>query len=418
MKITLLSYEDGGGGAGRAAFKLHRALRGNGIDSRMRVRAKRTDDPLVSVSKPVVRKVVGKVGSLLTPRLMRLQGKSHGGLHSPAWFPAGIAGELNASDADVLQLNFICGLLSIEEIGELTKPLVWRLSDMWAFSGAEHYGDDGPHARWRDGYRADNRPEGESGLDIDRWVWKRKCRAWRRPIQVVAPSNWLADCARNSALMRDWPVTVIPTALDVDQFQPWPKAFARSVLRLPADAPLVLFGALSGGIDPRKGREFLQASLARIASRIPDVRGVIFGQSEPPDAPRLGLPVHWMGHLNDDATLSLLYSAADVMVLPSRQDNLPQTGIESQSCGCPVVTFDVSGLPDVIEDRITGYLAAPFDTDDLASGVEWVLGDSSRQRELSTNARHRALRLWSPTVVIPQYLEVYRNAIVAHGAVT
>ncbi len=411
MKVILLSYEDGGGGAGRAAFKLHRALRENGVDSLLQVRSKRTDSPTVMITKPLVRKAIGKLSAPVVERLMRLQRSSNPGLHSPAWFSSGIVDELNRSDADVLQLNFICGLLSIEEVGKLDKPLVWRLSDMWAFSGTEHYGDDGPNARWRAGYTAANRPSSDSGPDIDRWAWRRKRRAWKRPIHIVAPSRWLADCVRQSALMRDWPVTVIPTALSVTQFQPWPKDMARAVLGLPQGVPLVLFGALSGGADPRKGREFLRAALTKLASRIPDVAGVIFGQSEPANPPGLGLPLYWMGHLNDDATLSLLYSAADVMVIPSRQDNLPQTGIESQSCGCPVVTFNCSGLPDVVEDRKTGYLAAAFDVDDLANGIDWVLTDSDRRRALSQRSRERALRLWAPDVVVPQYLQVYQRAI-------
>ena len=411
MKVTLLSYEDGGGGAGRAAYKLHRALREIGVDSRLQVRTKRTDSPTVMITKSLVRKAIGKLSAPLVPRLMRLQRSANQGLHSPAWFSSGIVDELNHSDADVLQLNFICGLLSIEEIGRLEKPLVWRLSDMWAFSGTEHYGDDGPAARWRTGYRADDRPASDGGPDIDRWAWGRKRRAWKRPIHIIAPSRWLAGCVRESALMHDWPVTVIPTALDVKQFQPWPKQTARAVLGLPEDVPLVLFGALSGGTDPRKGREFLQAALAKLASRIPAVHGVIFGQSEPAHPPRLGVPLHWMGHLHDDATLALLYSAADVMVIPSRQDNLPQTGIESQSCGCPVVTFDCSGLPDVVEDRQTGYLAKPFEVDDLANGIAWVLADRGRQETLSRRSRERALRLWAPEVVIPQFLQVYGRAI-------
>lgn len=414
MKVILLSYEDGGGGAGRAALKLHKALLKNGVDSVLRVRSKTTDLPSVRITRPIVRKAIGKGAGFLAQPLMRLQRKTQGGLHSPALFPTGIVDELNRSDADVLQLNWICGLISIEEIGRLRKPLVWRLSDMWPFSGAEHYGDDGPNARWRTGYRRDNRLPGSRGPDIDRWVWRRKRRAWNRRIHIVAPSHWLADCASASALMRDWPVSVIPTAVDVEQFQPWPMKVAREVLGLPADDKLVLFGAISGGTDPRKGREFLEAALAKLALRMSNVSGVIFGQSEPAKPPRLGLPLHWMGHISDDATLSLLYSAADVMVLPSRQDNLPQTGVESQSCGCPLVAFDTSGLPDLVQHERTGYLARPFEVDDLAHGIEWILQSSERRADLSRRARERSVRLYAPGAVIPQYMRVYRDAIAAN----
>jgi glycosyltransferase involved in cell wall biosynthesis len=414
MKVTLLSYEDGGGGAGRAAFKLHRALRANGVDSWLNVRSKTTDCPTVTITRPLIRKAVGRVAAQVRPYLMRLQHSANPTLRSPAWYSLGITDDLNRSDADVLHLNFVAGLLSIEDIGRLTKPLVWRLSDMWAFSGTEHYGDDGPAARWRVGYTAASRSPSDRGPDIDRWAWRRKRRAWKRAIHIVAPSRWLGRCVSESALMHDWPVTVIPTTLDVNQFQPWPKQLARAILGLPQDAPLILFGALSGGTDPRKGRDFLEAALAKVHARTPAAEGVIFGQSEPVNPPRLGLPLHWLGHLHDDATLSLAYSAADVMVLPSRQDNLPQTGIESQSCGCPVVTFDVSGLPDVVEDRHTGYLATPFEVDDLAAGIDWVLSDQDRRERLSRCARTRAVRLWSPEVVVPQFVAVYERVMQEH----
>lgn len=416
MKPLLLSYEDGGGGAGRAAFKLHRALRSQGVDSWLQVRSKTTDCPTVTITRPILRKAVGRVAAGLRPHFMRLQHSANPTQRSPAWYSLGIADELNASDADVLHLNFVTGLLSIEDIGRLTKPLIWRLSDMWAFSGTEHYGDDGPTARWRLGYTPESRSPSERGPDIDRWAWRRKRRAWKRPIQIVTHSRWLARCVSESALMHDWPVTIIPTPLDVDQFQPWPKRVARAVLGLPLDAPLILFGALSGGADPRKGRDFLEAALPKVHARLPNAEGVIFGQSEPAKPPRLGLPLHWLGHLHDDATLSLAYSAADVMVLPSRQDNLPQTGIESQSCGCPVVTFNVSGLPDVVEDRQTGYLAAPFEVDDLAAGIEWVLADPERHERLSRLSRTRALSLWAPAVVVPQFVALYERAIAEHRA--
>jgi len=118
-----------------------------------------------------------------------------------------------------------------------------------------------------------------------------------------------------------------------------------------------------------------------------------------------------MGHLHDDTTLALLYSAADVTVVPSRQDNLPQSGTEAQTCGCPVVAFNVTGLPDVVEHGTTGYLAEVYSSEDLAKGIAWVLEDAERHAQLGAQARERAVLLWSPDVVVPQYLEVYQAAI-------
>jgi glycosyltransferase involved in cell wall biosynthesis len=211
--------------------------------------------------------------------------------------------------------------------------------------------------------------------------------------------------------MRKWPVTVIPNTLDCRQFQPWPKPLAREVLGLPPHAILVLFGAMRGGSDFIKGWDLLQSALASLASEHIGVNGVIFGQSEPVNPPNLGLPLHWMGHLNDDATLALLYSAADVMMVPSRQEAFGQTGSEAQACGCPVVAFNCTGLQDIVEHRVTGYLATPYDSVDLANGIKWVIENKDRHESLSSAARERALRLWAPEVVIPSYKAIYEDVL-------
>lgn len=417
MRPLLLSQTDTLGGAARATFRLHKALLACGVESRMRVGVKRSDMATVDGPSGIWGLAAGLARSSASDLLMRLQRSPNRILHSPAVLPSGMVKKLNASAADVLNLHWInLEFLSIGDIGRLRKPIVWTLHDMWPFCGAEHFAADDDLARWRKGYRPDNRPVGHGGLDIDRSAWRRKQRAWRGKMHIVAPSRWLADCAKSSALLGGQPVVVIPYALDTGQFQPWPRQLARQVLGLPPDAPLVLFGALGGIADRRKGWDLLQPALARVAGELPEVEGVVFGQSEPANPPRLGLPMHWMGHLNDDATLALLYSAADVMVVPSRQENLPQTGTEAQACGCPVVAFNCTGLPDVVVHGETGYLAAPHDPEDLAKGIRWVLEDRERSAQLRTAARARAARLWAPEVVVPQYLKVYQQAIAATPA--
>jgi glycosyltransferase involved in cell wall biosynthesis len=122
-----------------------------------------------------------------------------------------------------------------------------------------------------------------------------------------------------------------------------------------------------------------------------------------------------VGHVHDDATLALLYNAADVMVVSSRQENLPQTATEPQACGCPVVAFDCTGFRDVVEHSKTGYLARAFDTEDMAEGLRWILEDADLRGKLGRAARKRALRLWAPEVVVPQYLQVYKVAIESQG---
>lgn len=234
----------------------------------------------------------------------------------------------------------------------------------------------------------------------------------------MTPSGWLGECAGASALFSGWPRETIPNVLDTVRFSPMDRTAARRALGLPETVPIVLFGAHQGGDDPNKGYDLLLEALTEL-NRLPLTPQpccVAFGQGAPRGAEVAGVPVQWVGRVDDDARLVALYSAADVTVVPSRTENLPQTATEAQACGCPVVAFAATGLPDAVEHGTTGYLAAPFVPADLARGIAWVLADRERQRRLRAEARARAVRLWSPEVVTPRYLEAYAAAIAAQRA--
>jgi len=138
---------------------------------------------------------------------------------------------------------------------------------------------------------------------------------------------------------------------------------------------------------------------------------MVFGSSEPENLPDFGLPVHYLGQLHDDVSIALLYAAADVIVTPSRQDNLPNTVVESLACGTPAVAFDIGGMPDMIEHKINGYLTRPFDTSDLATGIDWVLSDDKRHKDLCIKARDKAVACFDIKKVARQYAELYGEII-------
>lgn len=414
LKVRLFNTAERAGGAAIAASRLHDALVRRGHDARLHVAERQSDNWRVVVAGGRGRQIAGKVRALADRLPLALQKTTNPIMHSPGWMSNLRAHAIDAMDADVVNLHWIVnGFLSVEEIGRIRKPLVWTLHDSWAFCGAEHHPDWRGDTRYREGYTGGNRLAGASGLDVDRWVWRRKTRAWTRPFSVVAPSEWLAAAARSSALFRHFPVSVVPNVLPTDVFRPIERRVAREILRLPPDATIVLFGAMNGGF--LKGWDLLQSALAQLASRAPGAVGVIFGMSEPEHPPALGMPLYWMGQLHDEATLALLYSAADVAVVPSRQDAFGLTASEAHACGCPVVAFRATGLAEVVAHEETGYLAEPFSSDDLARGIEWVLADPERHARLGVQARARAIRLWSPQAVVPQYEDVYRRAIEEQG---
>lgn len=410
MFPLIVSRFDMAGGAARAALRLGVALNASGVRTEMLATTKDSDLPWVLGRKSFARTVTATLRSHVGVVASRLQGGSDVGLRSFNVLPSKLDHQINALPHDVVNLHWIgAEMLSVEAIGRIAKPVVWTLHDMWAFTGAEHYAPEEAHARWRSGYTTAR--EGGGRVDLDRSTWQRKQRSWRRPQHVVAPSRWLADCARTSALMADWPVHVVPNPLNLQVFRPWPKALAREMLGLPADAPLLGFGAMGGTRDPRKGWDLLFPALQAIGAADIGAEAVIFGQSRPLGDPGLPIPSHWTGHLSDDITLALLYSAVDLVVVPSRQDNLPQTATEPQACGCPVVAFNVGGLPDAVEHGVTGLLARPFDVDELAALLISLLNDRELRAKQSTAARARAVREWSNQVVVDAYQRVFQAAI-------
>jgi len=416
MKILHISHSDSNGGAARAAYRIHRALLDSNHDSQMWVNEARLGDwtvvgPVNNVTK--ARNLLRRAPAELVRGLLKTINPAP---HSPALMRSAWVNRINQSDAEVVHLHWVQGeMLSIADIGRITKPLVWTLHDMWGFSGSEHYTED---FRWRDGYRRNNRPSYESCFDLNRWTWNRKRRHWKIPLHIVAPSRWLADCVRESALMDQWPTTVIPNPIDTDSWKPMPQRIARDLLGLPLGVPLVLFGALGGGDDPRKGFDLLQQALLRVRS---DPKAhklglelVVFGQRAPKNHPNLGLPIHYLGHLHDDLSLRALYSAAEVMIVPSLQEAFGQTASEAQACGTPVVAFDSGGLTDIVCHKKTGYLAHSFDSEDLAKGIMWTLGQSvSTGAAVRIAARKRAVELFFSSTVAEQYQRVYTEALAA-----
>jgi glycosyltransferase involved in cell wall biosynthesis len=223
----------------------------------------------------------------------------------------------------------------------------------------------------------------------------------------------LAECARRSLLMQNWPIAIIPYPLDLQRWSPLQQATARGLLGLPLDRPLVVFGAIGGTADPRKGADLLLKALHRVKARTAGshMELLIFGQSRRDHTTELGFPVHYMGHLYDDISLRLVYAAADVMVVPSRMEAFGQTASEAQAVGIPVVAFDIGGLSDIVSHRETGWLAKGFDIDDMAEGISWIISDETIRKRLSSSARKKALDMLSPASIVEQYARVYESAV-------
>ena len=420
LKVVFVGAEDSGGGAARAATRIFECLWERqeklGLDVSMRVSIAGLDHPAIHGGIPTygVREKLAYLFRtafrIVFPRAKTHSPQSH--LISPAREDTGLGRELRKSGADLVVLNWLgAKTLSVAEIGRLGRKVVWQLHDMWMFSGAEHYRE---HDRAAHGYSTKSRPSDEWGPDVNREVFRRKKRLWRNKVPIVVPSTWLGQEAKKSQLTADWPVFVQPYPLDTDFWQPQDRKESRQRFGLTDDALVILFGAASGTRYSIKGGDVLLEA-ARIISdtMADDVRRsrivvAIFGEEAEPTTAG-NIPVMFLGELSD-VEIRQAHSAADVLVVPSRIENLALVALEGQSCGVPLVVSDNTGLTDVVEDGVTGFKATKNDPHDFARKIQLLLDNDQLRKDFSKAARQRALKLWHPDTVAERYASILRHA--------
>lgn len=409
ITVLHLSTSDTDSGAGRAAYRLHKGLQSINVDSQMLVRAKFSFDRTVIPEKSLLT----KVGPPLSSLPLKLYPRHHSGMFSPQWFPEVVSAKAARLNPKIIHLHWICnGFLQIESLAKFSQPLVWTLHDMWPLTGGCHYADD--CRGYTDSCGSCPQLMSNHGWDLSRWIWQRKASKWKKlDLTIVSPSYWLAECAKSSSLLKEFPVKVVPHGLDLEKYKPISQPFAREVLGLPQDRKLILFGASPGTTGhSRKGYQFLQPALQQLSQR--EWQGsldlVVFGASQPEKQVDLGFNVHYIGSLKDDTSLALVYSAADVVVVPSVQEAFGQVASEALACGTPVVAFAATGLKDIIDHQQNGYLAQPFDVDDLSRGIIWILEDG-KHSHLRAAAREKAVREFDARLQAKRHLEIYQRLL-------
>lgn len=411
MKILIVNTSDMGGGAARAAYRLHRALLDIGVDSKMLVQVKSSDDYTVIGPTKKVRKAINRFRPILDSFPVRRYKNRSKTLFSPSWVGfSGIVNKINEINPDIVHLHWISGgMMSIEDITKIKAPIVWTLHDMWAFTGGCHYNEGCERYKTECG---NCKVLGSVRRnDLSNRVYKRKQKAYKsnEDMTIVGLSSWINEYAKKSTLLKDKKHINLPNPIDTTVFKPFDKRKARELWNLPQEKKLVLFGAINAINDPRKGFKELTDALQRLNKKL-DIEFVVFGSSNPFNAPNFGFKTHYLGHLYDDVSLVTLYNAVDVMVVPSLQENLSNAVMESLACATPVVAFDVGGNSDMIVHKENGYLAKSFETTDLKNGIEWVL-NTLNYDELRINAREKVVREFDNKVVAKKYLRLYEEIL-------
>ena len=414
MRVLLVNTSERVGGAAIAASRLLHALNRHGVETEMLVRDKQTDNPRVHAlgNGPLMRArfVAERADIFLRNGLTRqnLFSIDTGG------YGADISRRPEFERADVIHLHWVNqGMLSLHDVERVLrsgKRVVWTMHDMWPFTGICHYAAD--CRGWETG--CGNCPllrrPGEHDLS---WQTFRKKAALygRHSLRFVGCSDWLARLAKRAPLLKGQRVESVPNPIDTTRYCPGDKAAARARLGLPQNRLLMLFVAYKA-TDPKKGVVFFQEAVERLCAAHPELRdraGVaVVGREAETLRGAFALPLYPTEYVSDTATMLDFYHAADVLVMPTLMDNLPNTIVEAMACGVPVVGFEVGGLPQMIDHGKNGWLAPPQDAPRLAELLFRTLTDG-RIGQLGEAAREKALACYSEQAVAERFISIYES---------
>ena len=417
MRILIVNTSEKNGGAAVAANRLMEALNSNGEDAKMLVRDKQTDDKRVVA----LRRSRLHWWQFLWERWCIFL---HLHLSRQRLFELDIANtgtdittlpEFKA--ADIIHLSWInqamLSLADIKKIVNSGKPVVWTMHDIWPATAICHYarGCKQFHTAC---HHCPLLPRGGGNNDLSARVWRKKTAVLQdKSILFVACSKWLEGQAKQSALLKNQIVTSIPNPIDTRIFCKQDKKQARRAFGLPENKQLILFVS-QRVTDERKGVNYFIEALQQLVTEHPAMKQntgvIILGGHSAEVAARLPIPAYALGYVSDTQKIASVYNSADLFVLPSLEDNLPNTIMEAMACGIPCVGYRVGGIPEEIDHLENGYVAAYKDVNDLARGIYWVLNEAEYD-VLSTQAIEKVISCYSQKAVSLRYIEVYNQAL-------
>lgn len=417
MRILIVNTSEKNGGASVAANRLMEALNSNGEDAKMLVRDKQTDDKrVVALRRSRLhwwrflweRWCIFLHLHLSRQRLFELDIANTG---------TDITTLPEFKAADIIHLSWInqamLSLADIKKIVNSGKPVVWTMHDIWPATAICHYarGCKQFHTAC---HHCPLLPRGGGNNDLSARVWRKKTVVLQdKSILFVACSKWLEGQAKQSALLKNQIVTSIPNPIDTRIFCKQDKKQARRAFGLPENKQLILFVS-QRVTDERKGVNYFIEALQQLVTEHPAMKQntgvVILGGHSAEVAARLPIPAYALGYVSDAQKIASVYNSADLFVLPSLEDNLPNTIMEAMACGIPCVGYRVGGIPEEIDHLKNGYVAAYKDVNDLARGIYWVLNEAEYD-VLSIQAIEKVISCYSQKAVSLRYIEVYNQAL-------
>lgn len=406
MNILHIAAGNSNGGAAKGAVLVHEGLLSNGVSSKILFQISSKGMPRESyfISNSIKRKILRFVFTHFDklPLLFYPSREKH--LFSTSYFGFDFRKHPLFKWADIVHLHWVNqGMVSIESIPKINKPLVWTLRDMWLFTGGCHQSFD--CTRFEIGCGKCPHLKSQKLNDLSEKIIKRKERSYRNNIAYVSISKWLKETAEASYLFKknNLKIHTINNGINTKTFFPKDQEEARKSLGLPIDIPIILVGANSID-DPYKGFKYL---LEVFKSWNSSHHLCIFGNIDKLVFNTLNISYTLLGYVTDNNKLAEIYSAADLFLAPSIAEAFGKTIIEAQACGTPVVCFDMTGPKDSVLHKITGYKAIPLSAPDLTAGINWVI-DSRIKEKNASRIRSFAMEFDSKTVSL-KYIELYES---------
>ena len=415
MKVLHLSTTDSNGGAAIAAYRLMEGLVSQSVDVKMLVLNKTTDNPLVIKVEDIrnknrvfrfIKDITRKLNFYYKSYRWAQYSKKRD-IALDDVYVSYLEDCLERLEFDILHLHWVeGGFINFKELQTIDKPIVWTIHGSFPFTGICHHMICDKY-KTKCGTCPALGSDSTEDFSTQNFNLKKK-RYEKLNLHIISPSNFLAIHAKNSTLLGKKPIHVIPNGLNIEVFKPHNKLLAKKTLNI-KDKKTIVFGAVGATSDKNKGFDLLLASLSKLESYYEQdkIQLIIFGGDFKNET---HFEVINLGFINDTNYLSMLYSAADVMVVPSKHENLPYTFMERLSCGTPVVAFNVGGNSDMIDHKQNGYLANPYDIKDFTEGIYWCIENAANEKP-NIQSRQKVLHNFPIEKIATQHIDLYKSLL-------
>ena len=408
IKVLHLSYSDLKGGASISAFRLHEAINNyTNIESKMLVVEKFSKDKNVYSFENKMNLFIYKVYNKVLFHLLKFQKKKKKISQSVNFFSIlNLKSKIKKLKPDYIHIHWINSeMISIKTLSRLNYKKIWTFTDMWPFSGTEHYPD---YNRYKKGYSASNKPLENYGIDFDRFVWNFKKKYFKNNFKIVCISKWLKDRAKESDLFKKSKIQVIPCAINTKIWLPINRNFSRKKLNLPQNKKIFLFSCSSGTLNKRKGFDVILKIFNRKKYLNDKYLVIILGDIDKQSLKKIKFKYKnynnfYMGDVN---FLKFVYCSSDLLLMPSTLEAFGQTAIEAGSCNIPTVGFKDTGLDNAIIHKKTGYLCPKNNIKGFEKGIDWSLKNKNK---LNISKRKNIIKYFDYNIIAKEYQKIYLN---------